>query len=94
MKQFIKNLKFQSTKVSKKLKFEIFFPYTGAASMSLRYLTQMSPQVLGICHKCLLIIENANIKDGSWIVWHLGHNSHQPVAVVLFVRLTRLFFNT
>lgn len=68
----LKTLKYQS---KQKLKFglrkPIFFMFTNAAAFSLRRYSQTSPQVL---LKCLFILENDDIIDESWIVWHRGHN--------------------
>lgn len=63
-----KTLKYQS---KQKIKFimikPIFFTLTSATAFSHRHYSQTSPRVL---FKCLFILENGDIKDESWIVWH------------------------
>lgn len=54
-----------------------------------------SPQVLDIWHKGLFIFENANVRGEFWIVWYLrGHNFHQLITVILFIRYMRLLIPT
>lgn len=79
--------KYQSKQKTKNLKCSFLTPVL--LTFLLDIYPKMSPQVLGICCKCLFMFKNSIIKDESWIVWQLGHNSHQPIAVILFIRLRR-----